>query len=218
MGRESSQIVKEKRKVVCRWFYRILDVPFVYNVSQVILAPGASFFLKKHFRSLFHDSKGLILDVGCGPKLNTLSPAGIICGVDINFDYVRQYVNQPGQKGVTASAEAMPFSDHSFDEIRSFGLLHHLPEEKVLKVVREMVRCTRPQGRIVIIDNVWPRRPLLRPLAWVNRRFDRGRWVRREEELLDLLQKAYPSAWQQERFTYTLVGHEAVAFVSIKIR
>jgi len=147
------------------WLYRLLEFPFVYNLSQWILAPGAGFFLKKHFYSLFSQSRGLILDVGCGPALNTLSAQGTICGVDINFEYVKRYANSPRQKGIVASAVAIPFRKDVFEESRCFGLLHHLSKEAASMTVREMVRCTRPQGRIVILDNVWPRRAFLRPLA-----------------------------------------------------
>ncbi len=195
--------------------YRLLENSFIYNLSQWILAPGAGVFLKKHFRLIFSESKGLVLDVGCGPFLNT--PAtGKICGLDSNFGYLKQYIRQSGARGVAGLAESLPFRSNIFDEVRCFGLLHHLSDAAALKAIQEMFRCVRPHGRVVIVDNVWPKNPFLRPLAWLNRRLDRGRWVRFEEKLFDLVKQSGETEWTRYRFTYTLIGHEALALTAKK--
>lgn len=191
--------------------YSLLEHPRIYNLSQHLAAPGFEFLLKKHFRAIFNGSRGLVLDVGCGPRLNTPAPEGDVQGVDINLEYIKQYVRTPRQRGVVGSGDRLPFKDGTFDESRSFGLLHHLPREQAVLTVRAMIRCTKPDGCVIILDNVWPRNPFLRPLAWLNRRLDRGRWVRQERELLSLVTEAYPGPWKPYRFTYTLIGHEALA-------
>lgn len=192
-------------------FYRFLDNPLAYELSQHILAPGAVLFLKKEFKLLFKRSKGFVLDVGCGPALTTYLPEGTILGVDINLEYVQKYAKQHNQKGVVGCAGRLPFHDNIFDESRCFGLLHHLPEQIAVLTVREMIRCTHPGGHVIIVDNVWPRNPLLRPLAWLNRCFDRGKWVRQEQELCKIVKQAYSHNWRSRRFTYSFLGHEAIA-------
>jgi ubiquinone/menaquinone biosynthesis C-methylase UbiE len=156
------------------------------------------------------------LDVGCGPRLNTPLPQGDIYGVDINLDYVRQYSAVGNRAGIVSSADGIPFKDNAFNESRCFGLLHHLPWEKALQTVREMIRCTKAGGRVIILDNVWPRNPYVRPLAWLSRRLDRGRWVRHEEELRRLAEEAHAGPWQSSRFTYTFIGQEAIALIMRK--
>jgi SAM-dependent methyltransferase len=46
----------------------------------------------------------------------------------------------------------MPFGDNSFDLVTCFGVLHHIPN--VSAVVREMARCTKPQGWQLICEPV----------------------------------------------------------------
>ena len=183
----------------------------VYSVSQYIVAPGFNFLLPKHFRAVFNGSSGMVLDVGCGPRMNTPAPQGDVYGVDVNLNYVRQYSAAPNRTGILGSGDGIPFKDNVFNESRCFGLLHHLPGDKALLTVREMIRCTKTGGRVIILDNIWPRNPYLRPLAWLSRRLDRGRWVRHEEALLRLAREAHAGPWQSNRFTYTFIGQEAVA-------
>jgi ubiquinone/menaquinone biosynthesis C-methylase UbiE len=193
--------------------YQTLDNPAVYNASQIILAPGAKQLLKKHFERIFKDAKGNILDVGCGPKLNTPSE-GSLFGLDISEHYIQTYARQ--HKGVVGSSTHLPFKDNAFDETRSFGLLHHLENAQAVETVKEMIRCTKPKGRVIVIDNVWPKNALIRPVAWLNRRLDRGKWVRHEQELRDVVGKAVSFPWMTVRFTYTYVGHEALALTFVK--
>jgi SAM-dependent methyltransferase len=192
--------------------YRFLNNPLIYSICQNIVAPGHKHLLKKHFQTLFGTEQGLVLDVGCGPQLNTPRPGGTVYGVDINLDYVKQYTQGQNQAGIVCSAETIPFKNDIFDESRCFGLLHHLSRDNARKTVQEMIRCTKADGRVIILDNVWPRNPYLRPLAWLSRRLDRGQWVRHQEELQKLIQETYDGQWQLRRFTYTLIGQEALAF------
>jgi len=193
--------------------YRLLEHPTLYKVSQHIVAPGHNILLQRHFQFIFNSSDGKILDVGCGPMLNTPVSHGTVYGLDINLDYIKKYLIPHKREGVVGSADHIPFKSGVFNESRCFGLLHHLPREAALSTVREMIRCTKANGRVIILDNVWPKKPYLRPLAWLNRRLDRGEWVRYEEELLRIAQEAFAGTWQLSRFTYTFIGQEAIALV-----
>jgi SAM-dependent methyltransferase len=46
----------------------------------------------------------------------------------------------------------MPFGDNLFDLVTCFGVLHHIPN--VSTVVREMARCTKPGGWLLIREPV----------------------------------------------------------------
>lgn len=159
--------------------YRLLEYPLIYSMTQKLLASGSARFLKKRNKDIFGESRGLVLDVGCGPLLTTPPPAGTIVGIDINPLYVKKYAGIGVDKnpnsikedidkrtyfGVICSADCLPFDENLYDETRCVGLLHHLPTESALSTIKEMIRCTRPSGKIIIFDNVWPRVSLYRPL------------------------------------------------------
>lgn len=209
--------------------YRVLEYPIIYTISQKLLAPGSGLLLGKCYEDVFSESKGYILDVGCGPLFTTPRPNGTIVGIDINPLYVKKYGSTGADKssdgisdysdrcmGVVCSADSLPFDENFFDESRCNGLLHHLPQESALFTIKEMIRCTRPGGKIIVFDNVWPRVSLYRPLAWLTRRFDRGEWVRTEKELLELADAAHPGNWYHKRFTYSFTGLEALLLISEK--
>ena len=209
--------------------YRVLEYPIIYTISQKLLAPGSGLLLGKCYKDVFSESRGYILDVGCGPLFTTPRPNGTIVGIDINPLYVKKYGSTGADKspdgisdysgkcmGVVCSADSLPFDKNFFDESRCNGLLHHLPPESALFTIKEMIRCTRPGGKIIVFDNVWPCVSLYRPLAWLTRRFDRGEWVRTEEELLELADAAHPGNWYHKRFTYSFTGLEALLLISEK--
>ena len=203
--------------------YRLLDVPWVYKLSQFILSPGKKWLFKRLCEKVFRGSRGLVLDVGCGPELITPPPEGLLVGVDINPVFIREYTgegvdqdpalisNPPsGRKrlGYVAPVSHMPFADGTFDQVRAVGFLHHLPQDEMVRGIREMDRCLKRGGRFVVLEDVWPRRNWSRPIAWLVRWLDRGRFMRTEEELLTLFQQACPGKWVWERHNYNMIGSE----------
>lgn len=204
----------------------------MYIISQKLLAPGSGLLLRKRYEAVLKESNGLVLDVGCGPLLTTPQPKGTIIGIYIDPLYVKQYTSVrigTNEKNITdiaeqnrricvvGSADKLPFNDNVFSETRCVWLLHHMPTEPALFAVKEMIRCTCLQGMVMIFDGVWPRVPLRRPLAWLTRRFDRGKWVRGQKELLELVNRAYPGNWRHSRFTYSLSGLEGLLLTVNKV-
>jgi len=211
--------------------YELLEIPWVFRLSQVLLAPGKPWLFRRMSRKVFKSSQGTVLDVGCGPRLITPKTDGLLVGVDVNEAYLRKYtggfVDQDPQAvfsppssrkclGFLAPAEHLPFADDSFDEARATGFLHHLSDENAADAIREMRRCLRKGGRLVVLEDVWPIRAWARPIAWLIRRLDRGEYMRTEEELLALFQEACPGNWERRRFTYTFVGHELLYLSQVK--
>jgi SAM-dependent methyltransferase len=187
--------------------YRLLDQPWVYRLSQFLLAPGANNAITRKIERLLTQLPPAqhILDVGCGPS-SWLWKAGLHpIGIDMAFSYTKAF-SQLGETAVAGSAAALPFREQSFDAVWNFGLLHHLPDDMARQAVLETVRVCRPSGYIVIIDAVLPDPVWCRPLAYVQRRADRGRFVRRESELKMILPP--DKSFTTERFTYTYNGLE----------
>jgi ubiquinone/menaquinone biosynthesis C-methylase UbiE len=103
--------------------------------------------------------KGMkVLDLGCGDGTTALPEArlgGLVTGVDIASNLVAAGNNRAKAEGLTncvfqeGDANGMPeLADHSFDLVVSiFGAMF---APKPCDVAQEMVRVTRPGGRIVM--------------------------------------------------------------------
>ncbi len=188
-------------------FHRLLEHPLLYQLSQFLFAPGAERLLTKRLRetSRTWQLSGAILDVGCGPvswlwKINA-KPVGL----DISFSYSKAY-HKTGETAVTGSATKLPFADNSFDGVWSIGVLHHLPEPEARLMILEMHRVCKPGGYVAIFDAVLPRSPWRRPMAYLVRKLDRGKFMRTQAELEALLTQR--SSWSINRFTYAVNGLE----------
>jgi SAM-dependent methyltransferase len=189
---------------------RPVDSPWLYRLSQVILAPGAESSLTRTIRDLCRQltPTGTILDVGCGPS-SWLFRVGLDpVGLDLSFAYSAAYAG-PGHRAVVGSADVLPFASHSFEGVWSIGLLHHLPDATATRALREMIRVCGPGGHVVVFDSVMPRSAWRRPLAYLIRRLDRGRFVRRESDLTSLLLSVAP--FRIKRMTYSHLGLELLA-------
>lgn len=125
-----------------------------------------------------------VLDVGCGPATDTLSlaalvgPSGRVAGVDHDAAMVAEADRRAAAAGVDAyvrhhvgDATALPFADAEFDAARSERLFLHLSDPE--RAVAEMVRVTRPGGRIVLMDTDWGTRSVDTPEMELERRMAR---------------------------------------------
>jgi SAM-dependent methyltransferase len=70
----------------------------------------------------------------------------------------------PEVRAQVASGAALPFADASFDLVLSVAVLHHIADAgEVRRTLAEMVRVTRPRGRVLVWDHN-PRNPYWGPL------------------------------------------------------
>jgi SAM-dependent methyltransferase len=191
----------------------ILENPAIYRMAQWIFAPGAEMVLTRHLRRLLNElpPQADLLDVGCGPE-SWLFRFGLMpTGLDISERYVAEWQKR-GARATVGSADALPFPDRSFGGIWSIGLLHHLPDDTVRRMMQECMRvCRHEGGYVTILDAVLPRKKWWRPMAYGIRRMDRGRFMRTEKELRALLSPEYN--WHTHRLTYALTGLELLVCV-----
>ena len=110
-----------------------------------------------------------VLDVGCGPGVDTVSLAervgetGSVWGVDADDQMIAAATEAARLASLghrishyLASANALPFVDAACDSARAERLLQVLPKTiDPLTVVQELRRVVRPGGRLVLLDTDW---------------------------------------------------------------
>lgn len=104
-----------------------------------------------------------LLDVACGPGAFVLALAPrvrVARGVDLThemlcqaraFQLERKIPNACFDRG---DAEQLPYPDAAFDLVTCQCSIHHMPKPKLALV--EMIRVTKPDGRLVVIDTLAP--------------------------------------------------------------
>lgn len=104
---------------------------------------------------------GRALDLGCGTGDDTrrlaavVGPTGEAVGIDASETMIGVARKRSDETGLPATfhvgdATTVDYPDGAFDAVRAERLLLHMPEPVV--VLTEMVRLTRPGGRVVVID------------------------------------------------------------------
>ena len=107
-----------------------------------------------------------VLDVGCGPGLDTVGHArsatlsGYVVGMDLDPQMVseaeirrRAWDVADRATYLVADGLALPFLDDSFDRCRCERVLQHVNDSA--HVVAELFRVTRPGGTVVVADSDW---------------------------------------------------------------
>jgi len=107
-----------------------------------------------------------VLEVGIGAGTDFLqwTRAGALAyGIDLTeeaLENVRRRLSIYGKKAEeirVADAESLPYPDHSFDLVYSWGVIHHSPNTK--KCLEEIIRVAKPGGTVKIM--IYNRRSLL---------------------------------------------------------
>ncbi|MGH2998108.1 MAG: class I SAM-dependent methyltransferase [Gaiellaceae bacterium] len=115
------------------------------------------------------------IDVGTGAGALAFALAPLVQDV-VGVDRVPELLERARERApanvtfVEADAEQLPFDDFSFDLAATLRTLHHVPRPEV--VLAELVRVTRPGGRLLVIDQIAPVDPLA---ALAVDRFERAR-------------------------------------------
>lgn len=106
-----------------------------------------------------------LLDLGCGAGHDVLALArivgaqGRVLGVDRSESLVEEAQRRAQEAGVnnvefrSGDAERLPLDDNSVDGCRSDRVLQYVPNMQL--AVGELVRVTRPGGRVVVADTDW---------------------------------------------------------------
>jgi len=96
-----------------------------------------------------------VLDIGCGINGNGISTltakyAGKVRGFGVDLDVQK---NPSNVKLVIASADRLPFRANFFEVIYSSNVIYYFKGNKIIDVMREVLRVLKPRGMLVFDDN-----------------------------------------------------------------
>jgi SAM-dependent methyltransferase len=125
-------------------FDRIAELQELKQMARALLQPGDA-----------------VLDVGCGPGLETaalarrIRPGGRICGLDKSAAFIGEARRRAASLDLAidyevGSADALPWPDGSFDHVRAERVLIYLDD--VMAALTEMRRVLRPGGSLALIE------------------------------------------------------------------
>lgn len=98
--------------------------------------------------------EGRYLDVGAGTgddaRATAMATGAVVVALDQSHTMMQEAVNRGLMNAVVGSAESLPFQDKAFDGCWADRTLQHLVDPA--RALREMLRVTRPGGRVVAVD------------------------------------------------------------------
>jgi SAM-dependent methyltransferase len=133
--------------------------------------------------------KPKVLDLGCGTGelASVFLKAGYsYTGIDIAPERIA-YARKTYRKGRfhVMDAGALRYPDGYFDQILVTGVLHHLSDEEVRRIVSEIRRVLRPEGRALVMEDI-ALRGSMNLLGALVHLADAGAYIRRPDEYTPL--------------------------------
>ena len=176
-------------------FYKMLENPACYRLVVKIFSMGGRARKIAGFidQLMARECQGRVLEVGSGTSQFRdlfLKYVNNYVITDINFQYVHySKSNYPSLWHVLCDAAVLPFHTITFDRAFCLYLFHHLSDQQALDTLKEMRRCLKPEGKIIIVDLFQPEKrwDLISQLV---SSLDRGQYVRRREALLSLIRQS----------------------------
>lgn len=180
---------------------RLAAMPRLWNLLRRLLEANfrsEKAVIRRELRSWRKESRLRLLDFGCGTgELASLFPPEGYVGMDVSEVYVAYARRTYGPRFQVMDGQALAYADNAFDEALVAGVFHHLPDEAVRQMAKELSRVLHPAGRLLVMEDV-PARACWNLPGRLIHRLDRGAYIRSEREYLALLsehfvlERAYP--------------------------
>tara|TARA_Y100000310_G_scaffold345466_1_gene465315 strand:- start:25588 stop:26196 length:609 start_codon:yes stop_codon:yes gene_type:complete len=134
-----------------------------------------------------------VLDFGCGTgDFCSLFNKSQYTGVDVEERFIK--FNKSRFNGYNfikvEEDKPLPFKDLYFDKILVFGVLHHINEDNVKKIMMDLSRVLSDSGQVLLYDQLPPKEQK-NFIAKVLAKFDRGEFLRGNSKLKILLKKYF---------------------------
>jgi demethylmenaquinone methyltransferase/2-methoxy-6-polyprenyl-1,4-benzoquinol methylase len=140
-------------------FYDLVTLPFRRLRDEVVST-----------LSIDRTLRALDVATGTGAQARAFAEkAAEVVGIDLSeamLRIARRKHRLPNLTFRRADAAEMPFDDRSFDVACISFALHEMPRSIRERVVREMVRVTKPGGAILVVDYGLPRSAVMRWLVY----------------------------------------------------
>jgi ubiquinone/menaquinone biosynthesis C-methylase UbiE len=142
----------------------------VYELGVELLFRGTADVMRRQIippitRFLRDVDHPRLLDIGCGTgrtlhQLARAHPRLRLHGADLSPAYIKlarkRLLDLDEVTLAVENAEALPWSDGTFDVVTSVYMFHELPRNARRNAVRELFRVVRPGGLVVIEDSAQP--------------------------------------------------------------
>ena len=180
---------------------RLVAMPRIWNVLRRLLEAnlrGEKAAVHAELRSWQRESGLRVLDFGCGTgEMTALFPLESYAGMDLSPIYVGYARRVYGPRFQVMDGGALAYVDDAVDEGLVAGVFHHLPDEAVRCMARELARVLKPTGRLLVMEDT-PTRGWWNLPGRLIHALDQGGYIRDEYEYFPLfaeyfsLEKTYP--------------------------
>ena len=100
------------------------------------------------------EPNSFILDAGCGNGKNMYRDDCYYTGADACIPFLAEMVSKKTKDYIGVNVKMLPFKNAIYDCVLSVAVLHHIYSyEDRVRCIQEMIRVTRPGGKIFI--SVW---------------------------------------------------------------
>jgi ubiquinone/menaquinone biosynthesis C-methylase UbiE len=167
---------------------RSLDRPALFNLVRNILAGGQTGVHSYIEQALDLSVNDSLVDMCCGTGDYAVIVPGQYVGVDLNTSFIefgrKRYKDTPNKEFLIRDATQTEMPEKSFTYAFFISGLHHFPEEKAIRILKEINRIT--QRKVAVVDLVPDKRY---PIRYLLTRIDRGDYVRPIEVQREIIQK-----------------------------
>lgn len=169
-----------------------MEKPKIYNLFQNVVSSAGSvdWFVAQIVKPL---SRQRILDIGCGTAsiVNQLPDVDYV-GIDHNPEYIevaRKKFENRGTFHCVDINDLNPKTYGLFDTVLLVGVLHHLDDMEVQKILGALPSVLRTTSRVITFDVALCRGQNI--FARILARLDRGRHVRFTDRYQALLESSF---------------------------
>ncbi len=174
--------------------YAVTQIPVLHKIIQHSLAKPNG--IERMVTEIIEPKGGeSVLDLGCGAgQIMPFLRARSYIGVDLNPAHV-EAAKAKFPTGDFRAGDAISFVEtvpEKFDLITMIGLLHHLDDQQVIRIMHGAKRALNPGGRVIAFDAGFEKNQ--NPIAWAMSKMDSGRNVRTLEGYLALERQVFSTA------------------------
>jgi ubiquinone/menaquinone biosynthesis C-methylase UbiE len=171
--------------------------PWLYDLSQTLLGAQRS---NRRLKAVLEKKPAarIVIDVGGGTGISeVLFPASTlyVC-LDLDLDRLKTFARAHPRRGaIAADAARLPFATASAEIVLCRGVLHHLDERRLRRLLTEVERVLDPEGTLVVLEPLLSRAWLPGRVLWS---LDAGAYPRDNDALKNELEAMFElESWQQ---------------------